>query len=182
VRGRPGAPISTNPAPALRGAFRDRPQLPSRRRDAPALGARSRRVDPSPLASFVVGGSGFGRPNLLEAGSKPSSEPVLRSPDGFRRRSFALPGRGRSRGRDSLDCRYRARGCLALELGLGKDAERLLADSLSGAGTGPRFVIAPPGRSSANWTAGRRMWFTPGLARGPFNPERIARSAERDRE
>ena len=114
-------------------------------------------LEGSTLAGGIsVGGSGWAA-DLLEAASKLSSEPVG-APDGFvgELRSYQAEALAWLGFLDSVGLG----GCLALDMGLGK-TPTMLARLLSGAGTGPALVIAPPA-VVGNWTAEAHR-FTPGL-------------------
>ncbi|MDQ1534191.1 MAG: hypothetical protein QOF28_1952, partial [Actinomycetota bacterium] len=114
-------------------------------------------LEGSTLAGGIsVGGSGWAA-DLLEAASKLSSESVG-APDGFvgELRSYQAEALAWLGFLDSVGLG----GCLALDMGLGK-TPTMLAQLLSGAGTGPSLVIAPPA-VVGNWTAEAHR-FTPGL-------------------
>jgi hypothetical protein len=114
-------------------------------------------LEGSTLAGGIsIGGEGWAA-DLLTAAAKVTSEPV-RAPDGFvgELRSYQAEALAWLGFLDSVGLG----GCLALDMGLGK-TPTMLARLLSGTGTGPALVIAPPA-VVGNWTA-EAARFTPGL-------------------
>ena len=114
-------------------------------------------LEGSTLAGGIsIGGEGWAA-DLLTAADKISSEPVL-APEGFvgELRSYQAEALAWLGFLDSVGLG----GCLALDMGLGK-TPTMLAQLLSGAGTGPALVIAPPA-VVGNWTA-EAARFTPDL-------------------